>query len=66
MRSQIRLPKNYTSDQECSGFSVITGRFDVIVTVWLPSSRESFAFIQTEVGALEGIGDTETRIRAIL
>ena len=45
---------------EVQWLSVTTGRFDVIAIVWFPSPEEFFAFMQTEVGALEGVRDTET------
>ena len=45
---------------EVQWLSITTGRFDVIAIVWFPSSEEFFTFIQTEVGALEGVRDTET------
>ena len=45
---------------EVQWLSVTTGRFDVIAIVWFPSSEEFFTFLQTEVGALEGVRDTET------
>jgi len=45
---------------EVQWLSVTTGRFDVIALVWFPSSEEFFTFLQTDVGALEGVRDTET------
>ena len=45
---------------EVQWLSVTTGRFDVIAIVWFTSSEEFFTFMQTEVGALEGVRDTET------
>ena len=45
---------------EVRWLSVTTGRFDVIAIVWFPSSEEFFTFLQTEVGVLEGVRDTET------
>ena len=45
---------------EVQWLSVTTGRFDVIAIVWFPSSEEFFTFMQTEVGALDGVKDTET------
>jgi len=45
---------------EVQWLSVTTGRFDVIAIVWFSSSEEFFTFLQTEVGILEGVKDTET------
>jgi len=45
---------------EVQWLSVTTGRFDIIAIVWFPSSEEFFAFLQTDVAALEGVRDTET------
>ena len=45
---------------EVQWLSVTTGRYDVIAIVWFPSSEEFFTFMQTDVGALEGVRDTET------
>jgi len=45
---------------EVQWLSVTTGRYDIIAIVWFPSSEEFFTFMQTDVGALDGVRDTET------
>lgn len=40
--------------------AVVTGRFDLLVWLRLPSTKELFAFIQSELPKIEGIRNVET------
>ena len=42
---------------------VTSGRFDIIAQMWFPSTDELYSFMEREVGAVEGVRNTETLIR---
>ncbi|MBI4186825.1 MAG: Lrp/AsnC family transcriptional regulator [Chloroflexi bacterium] len=44
---------------EVKWLAATTGRFDVIASVWLPSTSELLSFMKEEVGKLEGIRNAE-------
>ena len=58
---------NYIADRlssrdEVRWLSVTSGRFDIIAIMWFASTEELYIFMEREVGALEGVRNTETFI----
>jgi len=42
--------------------AVTSGRFDIMAYVWLHSTNELYKFVETEIGSLEGLKNSETFI----
>lgn len=48
--------------EEVQWLTVTTGRFDVLASIWVPSTEELFHFLEEFVAKLEGVRNTETFI----
>ena len=42
--------------------AAVSGQFDIMANVWFPSTEELFKFMESEVGRMEGVKNSETFI----
>ena len=54
--------KTVSSRKDVKCLYATSGRFDIIAHVWFHSTDELYKFVETEVGSLEGLKNSETFI----
>ena len=40
--------------------AAVSGQYDIMANVWFPSTEELFKFMESEVGSMEGVKNSET------